>query len=146
MPRIPLKTSGNTTLDNPHKSTECLKTYKHHKDLNRHIRSVHNLVRYTCTKCYNTYTRQYNLIEHLSKDCIVKVGPAPVIQIQRVLEYLQGYKIPKYPMPLNMPRYMRAETLSAHPGSSTKTCLLATVTPSTAAPGEAWMKVPNSRQ
>lgn len=111
MPRIPLKTSS--TLDNPQKYTECLKTYKHQKDLNRHIRSMHDFVTYTCMESFKSYT-----------------------------QHQQEYKIPKHPTPSNMPWYIGAKALSANQGSSTKTCLSATVTPSNVVPGEAMSKGP----
>ena len=115
LPRISLYRPGTTPLDSPNTCTEYVRSYKHRKELNRHIRSVHALVTYTCAKCLRSYIQQYNFIKHLNRDCIAKIGSAPVINIQTVLEYQQGCMIPKYPMPSTMLRYTEAEEQSTKP-------------------------------
>ena len=104
MPKLTGKRSSTTKIDRPHKCPKCMKTYLQQKDLNRHIRAVHDLVKYTCTRCLCSFTRQYNLTEHL-KDCVPKVGSALVTRIQPLSDFLQGYKIPST-VPQVMPRYM----------------------------------------
>ena len=101
-----------------------MKTYLHQKDLNRHIMAVHDFVKHTCTRCLCSFTRQYNLMEHLLKDCVLKVGSAPVTRIQPLYDFLQGYKIPTLD-PEVMPRYMNPTTV----GDSTTTPLEGTTPP-----------------
>ena len=108
MPKLTGKRLSTTPTDRPHKCPECLKTYLQQKDLNRHIRASHDLVKYTCTRCLTSFTRQYNLTEHLLKDCIPKVGSAVITRIQPLSHFLQEYKIPTT-TPQVMPRCMNPE-------------------------------------
>ena len=94
MPKFNGKHSTCTKLDHPNKYPECLKSYLHQKDLNRQIRAVHDLVRYTCTRCLSSFTRQYNLSEHLLKECVPKVGSVPITRIQPLSEVHPGIDDP----------------------------------------------------
>ena len=109
MPKITGKHSSHTKIDHPHKRPECMKTYLHQQDLNRHIRTVHDLVKYTCTRCLCSFIRQYNLTEHLLEYCVPKVGSALVRRIP-FSEFLHGYKIPTLD-PQVMPRCMNPTTV-----------------------------------
>ena len=109
----------NTKIDLPNKCTESLKSYLHQKDLNHHIKAVHDPVKYTCTRCLRNYTRIYNLATHLAKDCIAKVGSVPIVRIQTVPEYLRDFTIPSISNTLQIPRYMHAQAASASPTTRT---------------------------
>ena len=51
----------------PFSCPECIKLFASKQNMNRHIKGVHENLTFTCTKCGNSYTRNFKLYEHISK-------------------------------------------------------------------------------